>query len=157
MIRFFISTLVLLGFYANAADVANTGSVPLHPNPDYTTGDFCKPKDPDFQEYRYKERVPTCYRDVSWGRKARVYGEYKIPQKCWKYYTVDHYIPLFMGGSNQEINLWPEHKDVKATRQNLEQELYDQMRAGTITQKRAIEVITHAKLHPPHVVPKACR
>lgn len=157
MIRFVASAAFLLNFYAHADVSVTKADVPVKPNPEYTKGDFCNPKDPDFMEYRYKERVPTCIRDVSWARKAQVYGEYKIPQKCWKYYTVDHYIPLFMGGSNKEVNLWPEHKDVKATRQNLEQELYEQMKGGQISQKRAIDVITHAKQHPPHVIPRGCR
>ncbi len=150
MVRSLVVLLSLLSFYANAFEV------PLRPDPEVTTGDLCTPHDGDFEGFRYKENVPTCYRDVSRERKHEIYETYGVPQRCRKQYTVDHYIPLSLGGSNQPANLWPEHKDIKATRQNLEQSLYTQVRAGLVSQRQAVAVIVEAKNNPPHVDPRDC-
>ncbi len=138
-------------FYANAYEV------PLTPDPELTSGDFCTPEDRDFMEYRYEERVPTCFRAVSRHVKKRIYEAYGIPEKCRSQYTVDHFIPLFMGGSNHPQNLWPEHVDIKATRQNLEQQIYLQLANGTISHRSAVEAVVDAKLNPPPVKPRGCR
>jgi hypothetical protein len=157
MIRFFYAALVTLSINVFADEAIMAASpVPITPDPEITTGDLCTPKDTDFEGYRYKENVPTCVRDVTWERKTKIYEAYNVPLKCRSFYTVDHYLPLSMGGSNHDTNLWPEHKDIKATRQNLEQELYGQLRQGLISQKQALEQIVYAKLHPPHVVPRGC-
>jgi hypothetical protein len=138
--------------------------IPLVPNPDVTTGDYCTTKDPDFYGYRYDEQIAYCKRSVSTQKKKVIYEEYAVPQKCKRNYTVDHFIPLAMGGSNAPENLWPEHKRVKATRMTLEQELYDQLRRGEITRKEAVEIITDAKMNPPpmevtatDLLPEECR
>lgn len=158
MIRLFYGALFVLSLNVFADEfIFKTDSVPLTPDPEITTGDYCTPSDQDFEGYRYKEKIPTCVRDVSWERKTKIYEAYGVPLHCRRFYTVDHYIPLSMGGSNADNNLWPEHKDIKATRQNLEQEMYDQLRQGMISQKRAIEQVVHAKLNPPHVSPRGCR
>ncbi len=151
MVRAMMVLLSLLTFYANAFEA------PLRPNPEVTSGDLCTPQDGDFEGFRYRENIPTCYRDVSREVKADIYESYGVPEKCRRQYTVDHYIPLSLGGSNQPANLWPEHKDIKATRQNLEQNLYTQVRAGLISQRQALEVIVQAKNNPPHVDPRGCR
>ena len=155
MVKWVVGALTLLSFYANAA-VTVPGNVPVKPDPSYTIGDFCDLRDTDFDEVRYKEKVAICIRNVSWELKDFVYEKYGVPRHCRKYYTMDHYVPLFMGGSNQAQNLWPEHKDIKATRQNLEQDLYSQLKNGLVTQEAALHVITHAKQNPPHLVPRGC-
>ena len=129
---------------------------PVKPNPAVTQGDFCNSKDPDFVDYRYTEKIPYCVRNVSRYTKAEIYDQYQVPEKCRAEYTVDHYVPLFMGGSNHNANLWPEHKLVKATRQNLEVELYNELKNGRMTQEEAVEIITQAKMHPPKVLPSKC-
>ncbi len=156
MVKWALGALMLLNFCANADEISVNGSVPIKPNPTYTQGDFCDRRDTDYEGIRYKDKVAVCYRNVTWEIKDQVYAQYNVPRKCRKYYTVDHYVPLFMGGSNQVQNLWPEHKDIKATRQTLEQELYNRLNAGEIGQDYALRVITHAKQHPPHVVPRGC-
>lgn len=150
MIRWTLASLVFFSVAAQAFEA------PLRPNPEVTQGDFCTPQDKDFESYRYKEQIPTCYRVVSRVRKAAVYDLYGVPTACREQYTIDHYVPLSLGGSNQPTNLWPEHKDVKATRQNLEQDLYDRIKAGTISQRQALEVLLHAKMNPPAVDPRHC-
>ncbi len=150
MIRWMLVPAVLLSFYAQAYEV------PLRPNPEVTTGDYCDPRDNHFEGYRYKEKVATCYREVSKERKAHVYEIYGVPERCRRQYTIDHFVPLSMGGSNEKTNLWPEHKDIKATRQNLEQALYLQLKDGTISLRRALQMIRHAKMNPPRVDPRDC-
>lgn len=156
MIKLLVGAALLLNFCAFADEGPAAGRVPMKPNPEYTTGDYCDKKDTDFQEVRYGEKVPICRRAVTWYAKDQIYKEYGISERCRQYYTVDHYIPLSMGGSNELNNLWPEHKDIKATRQNLEQELYIKLSRGEIGVEYAVHTIVHAKQNPPSVVPRGC-
>jgi hypothetical protein len=144
---------VLVSSFAWAADNQN---FPVKPDPKVTNGDYCDKKDRDFAGYRYSERIAYCERNVSYHVKQRIYDEYGVPEKCRDEYTVDHFIPLSMGGSNDPSNLWPEHRFVKATRQNLEQQLYLELANGQITQKRAVDTVVEAKMNPPHVSPSDC-
>lgn len=129
---------------------------PTEPDPKLTTGDLCDPSNPDFGGYRYAEKIAYCNRNVDSNMKKKVYEAYGVPEKCRKRYTVDHFLPLSMGGSNEFENLWPEHKNVKATRQDLEQEMFNQMRTGQIKQEQALKVIVEAKLNPGPAVPEPC-
>lgn len=138
--------LLLLLLSLNA--VAGTLPAPLIPNPSMTMGDACSKGDRDFKEYRYREHIPYCQRNVSSSLKREIYAAYGIPTNCQKDYTIDHFYPLSLGGNNQRDNLWPEHRAVKHTRQDLEMELYEQLKAGKITQSRALAEIKEAKLHP---------
>ncbi len=63
-------------------------------------------------------------------------------------YTIVPLVPLSLGGDNYEVNLWPEHKQVKALRPALEYDLYLELRAGNVSQAEAIEEILFAKFHP---------
>jgi hypothetical protein len=47
-------------------------------------------------------------RKVSAKTKAKVYAAYKVPKKDRSKYTIDHLIPLSLGGNNSTKNLWPE-------------------------------------------------
>ncbi|OGQ35123.1 MAG: hypothetical protein A3A72_03745 [Deltaproteobacteria bacterium RIFCSPLOWO2_01_FULL_38_9] len=132
VVGFFLSTNLALSF-------------PLIPDPNWTQGDLCTIQDPDFVTYKYQENIPYCQRNVSSDRREKIYDEYKIPSDCRHRYTIDHFIPLSIGGSNSDINLWPEHVLVKATRRQLEQELYFALEEGEIRQKEAIEIIVKEK------------
>ena len=120
-------------------------SYPLVPRPDLTTGRLCTNRNPDFEGYRYTEQIPYCERNVSREQKDKIYNLYRIPVNCRGRYTIDHFIPLSIGGDNSDANLWPEHKLVKATRPQLEQELFLALSRGRITQKNAIELIVREK------------
>ena len=53
----------------------------------------------------YTKRV----RDVSTATKNRIYGEYGITRvRLPNEFEMDHLIPLSLGGSNSDRNLWPE-------------------------------------------------
>jgi hypothetical protein len=121
---------------------------PVVPNEDLTPGELCTIKDPDFTTFRYAEKIPYCERSVSGGLKNEVYRAYKIPAKCISQFTVDHFIPLSIGGSNNFENLWPEHKKLKQTRLNFENEIHIAVRDGRITQRRAVELVYKTKLNP---------
>lgn len=122
---------------------------PVVPDKKMTPGGLCSPQDGDFDGYRYQEKIAHCKRDVSRGLKNRIYSQYGIPQKCRRSYTVDHFYPLSMGGNNSSKNLWPEHRLVKQLRFDLEQDVFDQLREGRITQEEALETIYEAKMNPP--------
>lgn len=118
---------------------------PATPDRTRSPGSLCTFENKDFREYRYDERIPYCRRNVSSSTKRSIYDEYGIPEDDRTEYTIDHIIPLSIGGSNERGNLWPEHKEVKATRPNLEQTVYDALRKGDITQQEAIDAILDEK------------
>ena len=135
-------TCLVIGFFLS---VNLAFSYPLIPDPEMTEGDLCTENDPDFTKYVYQENIPYCQRNVSRSRREKIYDQYDIPSDCRHRYTIDHFIPLSLGGSNADINLWPEHVLVKATRPYLEQELYLALERGEINQEEAIDIIVRKK------------
>jgi hypothetical protein len=129
---------------AFATDLAN--NIPVTPDVDKTPGDLCTVDDKDFHEFRYKEKMPYCIRKVATWQRDRIYKQYNIPEKCRHRYTVDHLVPLAVGGNNAFENLWPEHVLVKETRQELELELYHEVDKGKMKSEQAREIIFKAKL-----------
>lgn len=122
-----------------------TYAYPLVPDSGMTSGELCDTDNPDFSEFRYQEHIPYCTRNVSGSTKSAIYQAYGIPKGCRNRYTIDHFFPLSLGGDNSTVNLWPEHKLVKATRPNLEEDLYHQIANGEITQRKALNIIIEAK------------
>lgn len=158
----FVSLLVF-GFFSSASSasqlqsaspisavaiVATSLEFPFTPDSLKTTGSLCSPSNPDFERFRYEERIPYCGRNVDREMKNQVYDAYEVPRGCRKDYTIDHFIPLSIGGTNSFNNLWPEHKSIKFLRQNLENDLYKQISTGEISQAEAVEIVTEAKLNP---------
>lgn len=140
-ITFLKTTLLTLFLIAPTA----YGAYPLQPDPEVTSGDMCSEDDHDFYDYRYPEEIAYCARKVSASQKRRIYEEYNIPEKCRHRYTIDHFIPLALGGNNSDVNLWPEHKLVKASRPKLEIELYWSLSKGEISQNKAVKIIVAEK------------
>jgi hypothetical protein len=124
---------------------------PLTPDPEHSPGALCTSKDSDFLDRRYPEKIPYCRRNVSEYLKKEIYEFYDIPEECRHRYTIDHIIPLALGGSNAPENLWPEHKKVKDTRPNLEVQLYAALKRGEMTQKHAIQIILREKFSVQHI------
>lgn len=114
-----------------------------------TTGSVCSPSDSHFQEFRYPEQISYCRRRVSTSLKRRIYEAYGVPKKCRKQYTIDHFYPLSLGGTNRADNLWPEPKAIKQLRQDLETDLFKKLQRGAITQTEALAIISEAKMNPP--------
>jgi hypothetical protein len=147
MKKMLIAAIFLVSFdYAFGAEAWRL-AIPVTPDLSVTPGDRCSDDDIDFVEYRYNEQMPYCRRNVWDALKNRVYKAYSIPEKCRHRYTIDHMVPLALGGSNNEKNLWPEHHLVKATRQALENELYWKVRAGTMSSDSAVQILYNAKVN----------
>ena len=142
-----INWVILSGLIFSSSVFAS--NFPVKPDPQVTFGDYCSPDDPHFDGYRYPERIAHCARTKNASNKRRAYELYNVPTRCRREYTVDHFIPLSMGGSNALENLWPEHRNVKATRQNLENEIFDDLAAGLMEQAEAVNIIIEAKMNPP--------
>ena len=137
--------VAILGFALSETALAN---FPFTPDASIV-GSLCTTNDSDFLEYRYSAQVPYCRRNVTTIQKRKIYDAYAVPPECQKEYTIDHFIPLSMGGTNRANNLWPEAKIIKKFRQNLELDLFQRLQRGEITQAQAIEAIRDAKLNPP--------
>lgn len=131
---------------------AQSFTPPLTPNEKTTPGAFCSKSDSDFSGYRSSLKYPFCKRSVSTGQKRRIYAAYGVPSNCEKFYTIDHLVPLSIGGNNSPQNLWPEHVEIKKQRRDLEQQLFDSVMAGRISQKQATDEILKAKFNPPFTV-----
>lgn len=134
---------------AEAAAKAHAAAVPellarAQPDFSFTPGHLCTPTDPNFKEYRYPEHIPYCQRNVTTPMKQEVGTHYGIAQSDWSGYEFDHLIPLAIGGDSSVDNLWPQphgNPDGSDGKDRLENDLYLQMKAGTITQADAVKQI----------------
>lgn len=124
-------------------------SYPQGPDPRVTPGSLCTTPD----SYRYPEHIAYCDRNVSTGEKKKViaiYNQqlgYNIAPGDRSQFKIDHFIPLCMGGSNNEDNLWPQHSSVYTITDPLEPLACQKMADGKLEQARAVELIKQAKLH----------
>ena len=100
---------------------------------------FCTSYDPHFLEHRYVSKTPVCKRSVSSSLKNKVYEEYGVPAEERINYTIDHIVPLFLGGSNHRLNLWPQHLSLNTS--NREGELYREVNAGRIHPNEAFNLL----------------
>lgn len=123
---------------------ANAQNFPQKPDPLLTPGEIC------FEPKRivYPEKVQLCERDVTRETRAKVINTY-VSQYGFIYdnvsYKLDHYIPLCMGGSNSEKNLWVQHKTIFSITDKIEFSLCEQMALGRLKQKDAIFIIKRIK------------
>ena len=140
----FFCVAIFCGVLNERADA----SFPFTPDAS-VVGSLCTNNDSDFVEYRYGSQIPYCRRNLTTAEKRKIYAAYAVPSECQKEYTIDHFIPLSIGGTNRTNNLWPEAKMIKKFRQNLELELFQQLQRGEITQAQAVETIRDAKFNPP--------
>ena len=122
---------------------------PTNPDPSLTPGTLCtRPSG-----YRYPERIPYCQRNVSSGRKRQIiedYNEklgYHIERSDRQQFKIDHLIPLCAGGSNDDSNLWPQHRSVYEITDPLEGLICEKMAEGRLLQARAIELLMRAQNH----------
>lgn len=119
-------------------------SYPKVPKISIAPGHLCSQLSNDFKELRYKERIPYCKRRVSKRKKDQICLLYDIENR--KEYTVDHIIPLSIGGSNSDLNLWCQHKKIHTGR--MESFLYYQLKKGNIRQVEAIVEVLRRKHDP---------
>jgi hypothetical protein len=131
------STLFLPSTRPRRISPSARGAVP----PDHTPGALCTTRHGDFRGYKHPEQIPYCRRNVSTGRKARIRALYGVPSREAHEYEIDHRIPLGLGGSNDDANLWPLPVPDARRKSALEQQLFDAMAAGRMTQAEAVETI----------------
>lgn len=133
--RFIVSLLVLFS--------STSFALVFKPDPTKTPGAYCSPTDRDFLEYRYAEGIAICGRSVSVSLKNEVYTMYRVPPSERTEYTIDHRLPLFLGGNNSKENLWPQPKVVTTTK--LEGQIYILLRDGVLTQGQSVKLILSQK------------
>lgn len=138
--------IVLSVFSINSFAYSKDGVYPKGPEEVVTPGELCNSPD----AYRYPEKVAYCNRDVSTELKKAVFVKYdqlgyRTRELKRMDFKIDHYIPLCMGGSNSDKNLWPQHKNIYNVTDPLEPVLCDKMAAGRLMQKKAVEYIVRAK------------
>lgn len=120
---------------------------PKGPDPELTPGSLCTHPD----ELRYPEKIKYCRRDVGSSTKRHVISVYDktrsfhIGEMKRVDFKIDHYIPLCMGGSNREDNLWPQHRTVFEITDQMEFVSCEKLKAGLISQKEAIGLIRRGK------------
>ena len=111
------------------------------PDPVKTPGSLCTATDPNFDGFRYKEKIPHCARNVSNQEKDAIATAYGLPKSEYVNVEFDHYIPLSLGGSDAQDNIWPEPHPGSFEKDKLEEQLFQQLTKGTITQAAAIAEI----------------
>jgi hypothetical protein len=79
---------------------------PDFPNPKFTPGATTELTSDTLCDPAFHTR---SIRHVSMALRKAVFAEYGIPYEEHAGYELDHFIPLCLGGSNDETNLWPEH------------------------------------------------
>lgn len=104
-------------------------------------GSLCTTSHADFDGFRYAENIPHCKRNVSTRRKKAICKRDGVLNR--KDYTVDHIVPLSVGGDNSNDNLWCQHQSINVTK--LEYTTYVQLRDGKLVQREALEILRDAK------------
>ncbi len=140
--------IILSVISINTFAYSASGSFPKGPDAVLTPGALCEHPN----SYRYPERIPYCERDVSSDLKRALFVKYdqlgfRTGQMQRMDFKIDHYIPLCMGGANDEKNLWPQHKSIYAITDPLEPLLCEKMSLGRLSQKKAVEYIMYGKNH----------
>lgn len=114
-----------------------------------TPGALCE----NSNTFRYPAKIRYCKRDVESKLKNRIIADYdsqfkydiqKMPRGDFK---IDHFIPLSIGGSNDESNLWPQHKSIYKYSDPIESLLANLIACDKISQDEAIRVTKECKLN----------
>lgn len=129
---------------ADTADVAayrDDGGIWHLPDPGKTPGALCTASDPNFAGLRYKEQIAICNRNIPKSERDAVGADYGIAAVDFPSYEFDHYIPLSIGGSDDPKNLWPQPHTEALRKDVVEQQVFDGMNNGTLTQAQAIALI----------------
>lgn len=141
-ISFVLSLLAAFSF-----EVSASAAFPVGPQLSITPGKLCDRPN----EYRYPEKIAYCEREVSYEVKDALINEYdqkfgysigSLPRADFK---IDHFIPLCAGGSNDVVNLWPQHKTVYAITDPLEPLICTKMQSGRLRQADAVKLVIQAK------------
>ncbi len=140
--------IVLSVFSINTFAYQTNARFPSGPDATLTPGKLCDHPD----AHRYPEQIPYCNRNVDSQEKRGLFVKYdqlgyRTRDMNRMDFKIDHYIPLCMGGSNDEENLWPQHKSIYNVTDPLEPVLCQKMKDGRLLQVKAVEYIKYAKKH----------
>ena len=122
----------------------NLHAYPKIPRVQDNPGHLCSVNDRDFERFRYGEQIPYCRRNVSSKTKEAICKSYGVTNR--KNYTVDHIIPLSLGGSNDWKNLWCQSKKIHTG--SLEYYYYEKVSEGSMTQAEAVHALIQWKFDP---------
>ena len=145
-----LTVLLSLSTLSVWGSTGNFEKFPETPNEKLTPGDVCEKPD----SFRYPERIKYCEREVSRERKAAIFLAYDnelgfhTREMNRADFKIDHHIPLCMGGSNDDENLWPQHKSIYQQTDPIEPVLCELMASGKMLQAKAISIIRHVKQNP---------
>lgn len=147
MNRLMLAKFVGSSFVLFFLNLALADSFPKGPDLNITPGSVCDHAD----AYRYPEQIAYCERNVESSLKQEIIQEYneKLGYQIQKraLYKIDHFIPLCMGGSNHQDNLWPQHKSVYTITDGVESAACVKMKLGKLSQRAAIDLLREAKLN----------
>jgi hypothetical protein len=124
--------------------VSTANGYPLKPNIKIAPGHMCSVEDKDFDRFRYEEQIPYCRRNVSVKTKNRICAAYGVFDRTG--YTIDHIVPLSLGGSNSVKNLWCQSRKIYTG--NIEYQLYKEVSKGLLTQAGALLRLLPIKYDP---------
>jgi hypothetical protein len=146
---FKLYTAILLSVFSlNTFAYQDNAKFPSGPDATMTPGSLCTTPD----SRRYPEQIAYCSRNVDSQLKRDLFVKYdqmgfRTREMNRMDFKIDHLIPLCMGGSNNENNLWPQHKSIYNITDPLEPLLCQKMANGRLLQKKAVEYILNAKHH----------
>lgn len=134
--------------FSSADYFEQSNKYPTSPDPVVTPGKLCT-----HGKRRYAENIVYCERDVDSSLKRQIITNYdkklgyQIRTMEREDFKIDHFIPLSIGGSNDQENLWPQHKSVYEYSDRLESHVANLMFEDKIKQAEAIRVIKECKLN----------
>jgi hypothetical protein len=126
---------------APAAPCVDSNGIHHLPDPVHTPGFLCSPTDPNFVGYRYPGNIAYCQRNIPAFEKDQVAQWYGIPKSDYSKYEFDHFIPLSAGGSDDIRNLWPQPLAEAHDKDRVEDQVYNGLKSGTMTQQQAVDLI----------------
>lgn len=121
--------------------------VPLAPDLKMTPGKLCD----EPVRRRYPENIKYCDRGVGRDGKDQVFVQYESRGQLRHNhdgsdeFKVDHLIPLCVGGSNDQVNLWPQHKSIGEFTDPVEPRICALMAQGKMKQADAVKIIQGVK------------
>ena len=127
----------------------------LTPFPIHVEMNLCHKTDKDYKENRYQQQIAYCKRNVDTADRKRIFEKYHVDWDDRNKYTVDHIIPLSLGGSN--LGIWPEHKAIRNHRRPLEIWNYWAIRQGCLGQREVLKVILSSKYNPVFILEKSVK
>ncbi len=116
-----------------------SGRFSVAPDSRLTPGVLCTPRDKDFKEYRYGEKIPYCQRNFSTAEKKEVSRWYGVDWEDHSLYQYDHLLSLCLGGSNALTNVWPMLWDEARKKAGMEAALCRRLANGEVSQAQAVQ------------------